>query len=109
LKIFRERAGTTCFSVDPYQLGHENEEAIESGAFWFYRKLGFRTGAKELEPAILREESRIRADPAYRTPPHVLRKLARAPLLYGCSRKWDDFDFRTSKDTDLPKPRRLMW
>jgi len=34
--------GTTCVSVYPYQLGHDNDEAIESGAFWFYRKLGFR-------------------------------------------------------------------
>ena len=36
--------GTTCVSVYPYQLGHDNDEAIESGAFWFYRKLGFRPG-----------------------------------------------------------------
>ena len=40
--------GTTCVSVYPYQLGHDNEEAIESGAFWFYRKLGFRPGRPEL-------------------------------------------------------------
>ena len=38
--------GTTCISVYPYQLGHDNEEAIESGAFWFYRKLGFRPGRR---------------------------------------------------------------
>ena len=109
LKIFRERAGTTCFSIDPYQLGHENEEAIDSGAFWFYRKLGFRTSAKELEPLIEREEARIRADRTYRTPRATLRKLARAPMLYGCARKWDHFDFRTSKAEGLPKPRTLMW
>jgi hypothetical protein len=109
LKIFRERAGTTCFSIDPYQLGHENDEAIDSGAFWFYRKLGFRTSAKELEPVIEREEARIRADRTYRTPRATLRKLARAPMLYGCARKWDHFDFRTSKTPGVPKPRTLMW
>ncbi len=37
--------GTTCISMYPYQLGHKNQEAIDSGAFWFYRKLGFRPGA----------------------------------------------------------------
>jgi hypothetical protein len=109
LKIFREHAGTTCFSIDPYQLGHENDEAIDSGAFWFYRKLGFRTASKELEPVIEREESRIRADPAYRTPRSTLQRLARAPILYGCARKWDHFDFRTSKMQSLPKPRVLVW
>jgi hypothetical protein len=83
LKLFRERAGAKSFSIDPYQLGHENEEAIDSGAFWFYRKLGFQTSSKDLEPLIDREESQIRSDPAYRTRPAVLRKLASAPMLYG--------------------------
>ena len=42
LKLHRDALGVTSFSIDPYQLGFENDEAIESGAFWFYRKLGFR-------------------------------------------------------------------
>ena len=94
LKLFRDHVGVTCYSVDPYQLGDQNEEAIESGAFWFYRKLGFRTTSKEIAPLIEREEARIRADPAYRTSPATLRRLARAPLVYGCARKWDRFDLR---------------
>ena len=42
LAVFHHLLGVTAFSIDPYQLGYENEEGIESGAFWFYRKLGFR-------------------------------------------------------------------
>jgi len=84
LKIFRERAGSRCFSIDPYQLGHENEEAVDSGAFWFYRKLGFQTSSKELKPLIEREESRIHSNPAYRTARSTLRKLARSPMQYLC-------------------------
>ena len=76
-------AGRDMYSVDPYQLGHENEEAIESGAFWFYRKLGFRTTSDKIAPLIEREEARIGANPAYRTPRATLRKLAEAPLIYG--------------------------
>ena len=57
--------GTTCVSVYPYQLGHNNEEAIESGAFWFYRKLGFRPGRAELQRLAEREERRIAADPRF--------------------------------------------
>jgi len=41
--------GATCVSVYPYQLGKDNEEAIDSGAFWFYRKLGFRPGRADLQ------------------------------------------------------------
>ncbi|HST12279.1 MAG TPA: hypothetical protein VLL05_18030, partial [Terriglobales bacterium] len=42
LRCLTARMGTTCVSMYPYQLGHHNDEAIESGAFWFYRKLDFR-------------------------------------------------------------------
>ncbi len=42
LRFLRQLVGVTCFSIDPYQIGFNNDEALESGAFWFYRKLGFR-------------------------------------------------------------------
>jgi hypothetical protein len=35
LKLFHQHFGVVGFTIDPYQLGCENEEAIESGAFWF--------------------------------------------------------------------------
>jgi hypothetical protein len=41
LHLFRQLLGASCFAVDPYQLGHHNDEAIESGAFWFYRNSAF--------------------------------------------------------------------
>ena len=55
--------GTTVVSVYPYQLGHDNEEAIDSGAFWFYRKLGFRPGRADLQEMVTREEKKIATDP----------------------------------------------
>ncbi len=82
LKLFRERMGVTSFSVDPYQLGRENEEAIDSGAFWFYRKLGFRSASEEISRLIQREETRIAAQPGYRSGAAMLRRLAEAPLIY---------------------------
>jgi hypothetical protein len=88
LKFCRQRLGVTCFSIDPYQLGHENDEAIASGAFWFYRKLGFQPSTDEALRLTLREEERIAAQPGYRTPPAILRRLARSPLFYGCSDDW---------------------
>jgi hypothetical protein len=82
LKIFRERLGAKRFWIDPYQIGHENDEALDSGAFWFYRKLGFRSTSKEIAKLIELEETKIAAQPGYRTPPAILRWLARAALVY---------------------------
>jgi hypothetical protein len=107
LKLFREQLGVTCYSVDPYQLGHENDEAIDSGAFWFYRKLGFRTTSEKIAPLIEREESKIRANPAYRTPPATLRRLAEAPLIYGPEGDWDRFDLRRLGHRLARKPIQL--
>jgi hypothetical protein len=94
LKLFRDRLHVTCYSVDPYQLGHENDEAIESGAFWFYRKLGFRSTSEKIARLIEREEERIKANAAYRTPAATLRRLAEAPLIYGGGPEWDGFELR---------------
>jgi len=84
LKLFRQRFCVRSFFIDPYQLGHENEEAIESGSFWFYYKLGFRPESSELAHLAEREHKKIAADSAYRTRPAMLRKLAAAPVVYEC-------------------------
>jgi len=90
--------GTTCVSVYPYQLGHDNEEAIESGAFWFYRKLGFRPGRADLQRLAEREEGRIAADSKYRTPPRTLKRLASGHVFYELPGSevgaWDRFSTR---------------
>lgn len=82
LKMFHDMLGVRCIWLDPYQTGHENEEAIASGAFWFYRKLGFRSVDAGLRELTAREEARIAADPARRTSPAMLRKLVRKPMVY---------------------------
>lgn len=82
LKLLQERSGVKSFSVDPYQIGHENEEAIASGAFWFYRKLGFAPELRGLWRLLSREEERIAAQPGYRTDAATLRKLAGGRLVY---------------------------
>jgi len=90
--------GTTCVSVYPYQLGHENEEAIGSGAFWFYRKLGFRPGRRELQKLAEREEQKIAADSKYRTPARTLKRLAAGHVFYELPGSevgaWDSFSTR---------------
>ncbi|MGA7461618.1 MAG: hypothetical protein WBW69_15420 [Candidatus Korobacteraceae bacterium] len=98
LQLLNQIAGITCFSVYPYQIGQDNEEAIKSGAFWFYRKLGFRPGKPELLALTEREEARIARTPGYRTSARTLRKLAAEHVFYetgdGPRGLWDRFSIR---------------
>ena len=98
LRVFRQMLQVTCFAVDPYQLGAHNEEAIESGAFWFYRKLGFRPANAEVAKLLQREEAKLRANPAHRTSAATLRRLAAGWLIYETpgarAGDWDHFETR---------------
>ncbi len=89
LRLYRHLLGVTVFTVDPFQIGLGNEEAIETGAFWFYRKLGFRSADPGLEALAAREEERAASRAGYRTGPKTLVRLAGAPLVRG-GRKPDD-------------------
>ena len=82
LRSLRALMGATTISVYPYQIGQNNDEALDSGAFWFYRKLGFRCGRPDLEELARREEQRIAADRQYRTPRRTLKRLAEAHVFY---------------------------
>jgi hypothetical protein len=98
LNIFRHLLGVTAFSIDPYQIGFENEEGIESGAFWFYRKLGFRPTRPDIMKLMLNEERKIATRKDYRTPARTLRKLAVGPMIFELeqanSGDWDRFQLR---------------
>jgi hypothetical protein len=94
LRFLRQMLGETCFSVDPYQLGHENKEAAESGAFWFYRKLGFRPLNPHIAKLVAREERKMQADPRHRSGKETLKKLAAGYVLYGGGSEWDRFSVR---------------
>lgn len=98
LNVMHHFTGATAFTLDPYQIGHENEEGIESGAFWFYRKLGFRPMRRELVALAENEEKNIATRKGYRTPPRTLRKLAEGPMIFQLrgteSHDWDRFQIR---------------
>ena len=91
--------GATTISIYPYQIGQNNDEALDSGAFWFYRKLGFRSGRDDLELLAKSEERKIAANPQYRTPKKTLKELAEAHMFYelkqgASSGSWDTFSTR---------------
>jgi hypothetical protein len=82
LRCLRAATGVQCFSIYPYQIGQDNDEALDSGAFWFYRKLGFRPGRADLRRLCEREERKIAADTKYRTSRRTLKRLAEAHMFY---------------------------
>jgi len=82
--------GVDTFTVYPYQLGHENEEGIASGAWWFYQRLGFRPRHAPTLALMRRELARMQARPGYRSPPAMLRRLARENMYYSSGKARDD-------------------
>jgi len=98
LRLLHQVVGATCISIDPYQIGFHNEEAIESGAFWFYRKLGFRPIRPDLGRLMAAQEKRIASDSGYRTPASILRRMSAGSIVYEApgsqSGAWDRFAVR---------------
>ena len=98
LSVFRRLLGVSAFSLDPYQIGHENEEGIASGAFWFYRKLGFRPTDPNIEKLTQDEEQKIAGRASYRTSARTLRRLAAGPMIWELDDRrrgdWDRFQVR---------------
>ncbi len=68
------------FTVDPYQVGKENSDGINSGAFWIYYHAGFRPLLKMQEELAAAEQMKIRLNKGYRSSETVLKKLANSRL-----------------------------
>jgi hypothetical protein len=79
----------TC-TVYPYQLGHGNEEGIQSGAWWFYYKLGFRPKDPEILELAERELARMRRRPSHRSSPETLKKLSSKNVFLHLGKPRDD-------------------
>lgn len=70
------------FAIEPYQLGHRNDEALDSGAWWFYAKLGFAPRDAAVRRLARAEAARLRRRPERRTPREMLARLATAHLFF---------------------------
>ena len=78
------------FTLYPYQLGQDNPEAIRSGAWWFYQKLGFRAREPEALKLMERELRRMKREQGYRSSPATLRNLAASNIYLHLRRTRDD-------------------
>lgn len=80
LAMTRWLYGCDAFTIVPYQLGDGNDEALESGAWWFYEKMGFRPLERAAVRLMRHELERMRRNPSHRSSLATLRRLARANL-----------------------------
>jgi len=105
LRAFHSLFGVTRFIVNAYQFGAGNSEAIASGAFWFYYRLGFRPVTR----AACRLAAREFARPGRRADPATLRKLARGDLELSLpgARASDRFDEQWLERLSLRASERL--
>lgn len=82
LRVYHKYFGVAAFSVEPYQFGKDNPEGIESGAYWFYYKLGFRSDDKKLAALAQKEMEKMKADSSYRSSHHTLRKFTSSRITW---------------------------
>lgn len=80
LRVYHQHFGVTCFVVKPYQFGLNNTEAIKTGAFWFYYKLGFRPENNALKELALNEEKQKLINPNYKSDISTLKKYTKSNL-----------------------------
>lgn len=80
LRVYRQALAMRTVVVDPYQLGRDNPEALRSGAFYFYHRLGFRPRDRAVLRLSERERARIARTPGYRTPIPIMKRLAEAEM-----------------------------
>ena len=75
LRVYRQVFGVRYFEVDASQFGLDNPEGIDSGAFWFYYRYGFRPTDASLAQVARREKARLTVRPGARSTKRSLRAL----------------------------------
>ena len=82
LSVAQHVLGARAFSIEPYQLGAGNYEGIDTGAWWFYYKLGFRPIAPGPTHVLGRELARMRRDPRHRSSRQTLLALSAGHMVF---------------------------
>jgi len=85
--VYQQLFNADTFVAEPYQLGDENEEAIQSGAWWFYNKLGYKPYDPETGCLAKSENEKRRTRKNYRSSASTLRRLAQAPMFLNLGRR----------------------
>lgn len=81
LRVYRQSFGVSHIEIDAHQFGLDDPDGINSGAFWFYYKYGFRPSSPSLAAVARREKDRLRTRRGLRTPKSMLRQLTGSSLV----------------------------
>lgn len=76
MRVFHQLFGCNRYVANPYQFGSGNREALRSGAFWFYYRLGYRPAERGLAELARAEYQRIQNRRGYRSDAKTLKRLA---------------------------------
>jgi hypothetical protein len=101
-RLFHHHFGARSFLVRAYQIGEDNEEALESGSFWFYYKLGFRPVKKAVRALAEREAHKVATTPGYRSTLRTLKRLAKSDIFFHSDEARMD-EFKEFSITNLGK------
>ncbi len=85
LRVYHQIFEVEHFEVEPSQYGKDNPEGIDSGAFWFYYRMGFKPIDKNLRSIALKEYDQIRKDRNYRSPRKTLEKFTESNIILNLS------------------------
>jgi hypothetical protein len=88
--MVRHLFGADSYFVDPYQLGHDNEEGLQSGAWWFYYKLGFRPEDPRVRRVLRGELARMKRNPRHRSSIPTLQKLTAENMYFYLNERRED-------------------
>lgn len=80
MRVFHYLTDCSRFIANPYQFGGDNNEALRSGAFWFYYRLGFRPVRPEVRALAMRDAKKRSKDAGYRSDVKTLRRLAECDM-----------------------------
>jgi hypothetical protein len=90
LGMVRHMFGIDSVFVDPYQLGHNNQEGLSSGAWWFYYKLGFLPEDSGVRRILRQELARIKKTPRHRSGEDTLQQLTAENMYLYLNGRRDD-------------------
>ncbi len=91
LSMTRHLFGVDSFTIYPYQLGGAgNHEGLASGAWWFYRKLGFEPRDRAARTLVRREEARMAREPEHRSSLRTLAQLGEHNVYWHLEARRDD-------------------
>lgn len=90
LTVAHRLFGADTILIDSYQIGKDNEDALRSGAWWFYQKLGFRPRDRTALRVMRREQKLMKSNPTHRSSVDTLAELAEHDLFLTLRRARDD-------------------